>query len=925
MGDRRWERIDGWLAAGGVVLAATERAARTIRADYDRARKREGLRAWRTPEIFAWETWVREQWQRRERLGLMLLNSLQERMLWSRVVGESRIGATLGHPERLALSAQTGYRLLAEYAPGSLGARSREGWVGDAAEFSEWLSEFEKRERRLDVVSASRVSEMLANGLREEREEAPLLFAADVKRPSLMLIGFDRLLPTQRRVLEEWGDWVLEAPEAADKKARLVAARDESSEMAACVSWLERRLSEQPEARLMVVATNLAERRGALERRLLASKSLGGERPRFEFSMGLPLGDAGPVRAALLLLRWIEGSLSEAETDWLLSSGFGTLSQEELTALSTCVEGLHRFGRERTEWSLRALLREGARALPKAFAERMNAAATGLNLAEKKQGPVEWVEVAREQLQTMGWPGFRAVGSVAFQVIKRWEEVLDSCASLGFDGRRLDWGEFLGVLNLVVAETIFATESSDAAVQITEPWNSAGQWADGIWFLTADEERWPAAGQPHPLLPIGLQCDTGMPHGSAAADWTLAEDVTRRLIGSADEVVFSYAETGDEGARRPSRLAMRWASGVERFTPDDWEGEEGGRVEVFEDSSRIAYAHDSVKGGSRTLTLQSLCPFQAFAVARLRAETRTDAEAGLNARKRGQLLHAVMRSVWGTADSWPGTTKPLGGWEDLMAVKNLERWVGGVVGEVMRKEFPEERGADARYPARLLDLEKKRLTGLVVEWLQYERKRWSFRVAGTELKRSVTIAGLSMTVQPDRIDVLADGRLLVIDYKTGTVTPAMWMGDRPDDVQLPLYAGFAMEGMGEDGQKEGQGDRLEGLVFAQMQAGKMAFCGRVREARGRLMRDLSGGSSLVAEPLTDAQLEHWRATIERLAAEFLAGDAEVDPKAGASTCRRCGMQTICRIHENQPLLVATEEASESEGEGAGEAEGGLDE
>jgi hypothetical protein len=45
----------------------------------------------------------------------------------------------------------------------------------------------------------------------------------------------------------------------------------------------------------------------------------------------------------------------------------------------------------------------------------------------------------------------------------------------------------------------------------------------------------------------------------------------------------------------------------------------------------------------------------------------------------------------------------------------------------------------------------------------------------------------------DRIDRLNDGSLLVIDYKTGDVSPKSWDLPRPDDVQLPLYAGFALD------------------------------------------------------------------------------------------------------------------------------------
>ncbi len=62
----------------------------------------------------------------------------------------------------------------------------------------------------------------------------------------------------------------------------------------------------------------------------------------------------------------------------------------------------------------------------------------------------------------------------------------------------------------------------------------------------------------------------------------------------------------------------------------------------------------------------------------------------------------------------------------------------------------------------------------------------------------------------DRIDRLNDGTFLVIDYKSGDVSPKSWDLPRPDDVQLPLYAGFALD--------RGPGARRP--VFAKLRAGE---------------------------------------------------------------------------------------------------------
>jgi hypothetical protein len=41
----------------------------------------------------------------------------------------------------------------------------------------------------------------------------------------------------------------------------------------------------------------------------------------------------------------------------------------------------------------------------------------------------------------------------------------------------------------------------------------------------------------------------------------------------------------------------------------------------------------------------------------------------------------------------------------------------------------------------------------------------------------------------------------------------------------------------------------------------------------------------------------WKETVEALGESFMRGDANVDPKDDLKTCRRCDLQTLCRVYE----------------------------
>jgi ATP-dependent helicase/DNAse subunit B len=197
-----------------------------------------------------------------------------------------------------------------------------------------------------------------------------------------------------------------------------------------------------------------------------------------------------------------------------------------------------------------------------------------------------------------------------------------------------------------------------------------------------------------------------------------------------------------------------------------------------------------------------------------------------------------------------------------------------------------------RIPAGYLELEQRRLTRLVAAWLDYEAARVAFAVIETEGKRAVTLEGLDFDLRLDRLDQLSDESVLVIDYKTGDVKPKVWERPRPEDVQLPLYAGFALD----------EDQLVGGLVFAKLRAGELSFAGHVGDALGTLRMDVGRTSALVKRPFGAEMLLAWKESIEELARDFRAGRAELNPRDYPKTCERCGLQNVCRIHENHAAI-----------------------
>ena len=878
--------IDGWLREGGVVVTASDRAARAVAAQFHHARRAEGLSAWPAPNVQDWMSFARREWDRRSPDGRLVLNSAQEQKLWVEIAGrEPSLATVLERPRyRLAALAMEAHELLCRYAPRFLRSAARADWQQDAAVFGGWLAAFDEVCRIENLLSASRLP----------LELIQLLKAEQAKRPPLLLAGFDRKLPVQRSLFDAWGEWREAVLAESTQDLHFYSAADAQAEVEACAIWCGRQLAADPKARLLVVAQAASARRGEIERAFLRHAG-----PALEFSLGVPLREIALARAAHLMLRWRDGALNEQEVDWLFSSGHAGATAEETAALQSTMRALRRRGLERTQWTLAAFIgqRIGSELLPEAWVERIRKVQGRLaDAARRPQSPLEWAELIPRLLEELHFAGARTLTSAEYQALRRWQQAVESCGSLGFDGRRVGWRDFLAELGRTLDETLFAPESRDAPIQIAGPAESAGLTADAIWFMGADEDAWPANGSTHPLLPIEVQREAGMPHATPQSDWELASSITGRLLASAREVHFSYARQSEAVEARPSRLIAQLAG-----PPQELPAEliapafEASSADWIEDRSRIPFAPGKVDGGAAVLTAQSQCPFKTFATARLGAQSWEAAAAGLTPAQRGSLLHKVLHAIWA------GEPQGIRNHEELLRLSDRE----GFVQEHVRRVFANDLRPHLReiMPRRYLELEELRLTELVSEWLEYESTRVDFEVAETEAERTVHLSGLTLDLRLDRIDRLSDDSLLVIDYKTGNVSPKLWELPRPDDVQLPLYAGFAI-----DREKEALG----GLVFAKVRPGNLEFAGRVGDAEGTLFAGLKKTSMMMKIPFTAEQLLDWRDCIERLARDFVDGRAEVEPREYPKTCERCDLQSLCRIQEHRELVESEDEVEDED-------------
>jgi len=105
--------------AGGAILTANQRLSRTLREQYDRAQAAAGLRAWESPAILPFSTWLASQWGDALLGGGVaprtVLSAAQEESVWRTIVAASPDAQSLLDLRGAAQSAMEAWRLIQQY------------------------------------------------------------------------------------------------------------------------------------------------------------------------------------------------------------------------------------------------------------------------------------------------------------------------------------------------------------------------------------------------------------------------------------------------------------------------------------------------------------------------------------------------------------------------------------------------------------------------------------------------------------------------------------------------------------------------------------------------------------------------------------------------------------------------------------------
>lgn len=918
-----------------LVVCATSRLAQALQQQQARAMVLAGRAQWTPLQALTFDQWLERIQIEINLQGLseapallaLPMDSVQERLLWERIIREDleERSEFLFDVAALAKTAIEAHHLSIVWGVKAKAHQLTE----ESRRFAGWQRRFLTECQERSWIDKHSLQQALLDALATcfDRLNWPRRVA---------FAGHTRLNPAERRLqslLQSRGielvDWpaapqlrALAAAPAADTAAKSVSYPDANAEALAAAMWVQDRWRANPQARLAIVVPDLSLSRHLLEDTLddvlmpaaICPSQSEAARP-YNISLGMPLSHKPLVHVALTFLQCLVDAekLSQATVSSLLRSPYWSDAQHE-SAARALLEGAMRerlppsasFEHFRQDLKRQATASNGHhRQAPKVLhhLEQMAQALPGLQAARL---PSHWAKELPSVLRGGGWLFQRKLSSHEFQAKEALLDTIEQLARLDEWMGPVPYGTIVSQLRRACADRTFQVQTQgQPRLQVLGVLESSGLSFDGVWVMGMVDTAWPPAARPNALLPSELQRQAQSPNAGAAVQLEFAQALQAHWMHCTPELIFSWPRQQGDAQLSPSPLIPATADQDHLGCPTSphWSlqaanGAQACLAPALDDSmAPPVAAGERVRGGTWMLRAQAICPAWAFFQYRLGAQRLEQPTEGLDARKRGTFLHDALELFWKDVK----TSKQL----NALKHSECEYRVGMAVDQVLTA-YNDDPGNTALKP-RFAALERARLMRLITGWLELERSRaHEFEVVHTEKECALEIEGLPVKMYIDRIDQLADGSTLVIDYKTGAnIDTKNWASDRLTEPQLPIYASIARPDVGP----------VHGVVFAKVLMNGPGWAGLSKQ--DKLLPKVKGLDSTSARKQFpkdrfahwDSVLEHWNQRIRAIAVEVKEGQAGVrfsDIKA----LDYCDVRALLRLAERQAQLEAATRGAE---------------
>ena len=838
-----------WLSEAidrnSLIITASRRLARVLRSEYGQQQLAQGHKAWRSPDILFLDDWLMSMVNTASGDTPILLRDHSSSVIWERCLQGQAADQLLNITALVKQARQSWQRLNDWQVP--LGEVSASARSQDEQLFASACRRYQATLTEQRWMDGAQLTEVARRLIASRTAAVP---------EKLVNAGFDRLTPAVEALfstLQSLGCRISPAPiDVGDHDVNVRAFDNMDSEFRAAGAWARRRLAKDPAAMIGIISSSL-DKNGAASERLVRE----GVAPGWQYgdqahltavntSYGRRLSEYPAIAIALILLQWLNRGLSFSEVSILLRTPF--LIARETTGRCKLERYLRRLPDQ--QWTpatiVRLLKRRAEVADAAKWIEGIECLDSFQTNASGKATPAAWADRIDGLLSELGWPGARSLASDEFQLQNRWRELLNDLARLEIVCPKLSMSEACRRLAGLAQETVYQPESRAGAVQLLGPLEAAGMSFDNVWVAGLDADSWPPVAHPLTLISRQLQRQYGMPDSTPDDTLEYSRRVLQRLIGSATTVTLSWPRASEESENSASPLIAEYTNDKDEAPDPGWHARNligSHRLENPANDPVPAVQRDEiVAGGAYTVQRQISDPISAFAYGRLRVSDLDTVVTGLSPSSRGSVIHRVLHELF--ADKPAQDEIRL--WDGAYVLERVSEAVDAGLKEYLWHADPVLK--------RLLTLERDRLHVLLRSFVEQELSRSSFVIEGVEHEVEIEQSGVRLKLRIDRIDRLADGSLLIADYKTGQPKSFLNRYGEPKDYQLVVYS-------------QAIADIVGGLVLINIDSRSITYSGAAASGEWDAKR---------AEQWKERLIE-WQSVVTRAMRQIAEGDVRINP------------------------------------------------
>ena len=878
-----------------IVLVPTRGLQHSLSKRYAELKIAEGHSAWQTPQILVWEDYIEQLWQANKHRfdkAYVRLDNAQAFLVWQQVITAAKkndVELLLLNEQQTASVVQRSWKLAHKWRIDIHEMQQRNDL--DSVAFAKWCQAYQHRLAERNWIDSVQVESLLMNktedlkGLPTQMIFAYFDLVTSHQKKHIQVCSSNGIDVTEYSMVDAM------ANEQKQQQINYKCYQQEDQEWLTVFQQARQLMEEDENTRIGIVIPSLSEQRARVEQVArsvfypdLSPLQCQQQDLVYRFSLGQPLNKIAYIHSMLNALELLKKTFSYQTLQSLLLSewwpfrqrlnhqGFQQKHADELIRLDRAIKN------GRSAWlSWEDVLLISREALPESqaihdYIEQLIEFKVSIFPSENNlHSARSWQTIFSQWLTLLEWPE-NDLDSWHYQAHESWLETLETFVGHDLVQGKTGLSRALFALNSLCKDKVYMRQAKDEPILISGVLEGIGQTVDHL-FVTGMHEAYPPPMRQDPFIPSSALHEQGYPFADKSTEFIYESNKLASLMAGGKHIEVSYAAQQLDGEYSVTALLRDQQFMPATMTPSK---ESDIQLEHYTDIIGLACLQSAnIKGGSKVFENQSQCPFKAYVEHRLLRQNEEEPEFGLDARDAGTVVHALLDNIWTELQSFSSLNRL--GESELIAL--IDRHVDFYL------EQPNSRFQFDR--KRLLELEKPRLKQLLFEWfiLEQEQRFLPYTVIGREQSINSEFGGIPIQLIIDRIDRTDSGDCLIIDYKTGQAEISAWNGERPKNPQMPLYA-LAME--------RHKDYKIKGIAFGKLKTQECALIG-VTELEGIGLGFKTSLNSRDKKTWSE-QLQEWNENLNHLAAEFLEGQAIVDPSK-AKPCQYCDLQSLCRINQ----------------------------